>query len=170
MIGTAFHANCSTVDGCVRDVSTNEIADRLDVCEETVYDMLKAHALLPILPWKVGRSADLKERNVVDVRGFPLGAFKATNVGKVVSTFDHDDEKDWDHVDFVVDAQLSPGNSGSPVLAVSCKTGEPETRVRTISMSLILSVGTVKGSSAKTTKSANFPGVIDPLMASSCEL
>ena len=29
-----------------------------------------------------------------------LGAFKATNVGKVVSTYDHDDEKDWDHVDF----------------------------------------------------------------------
>ena len=88
--------------------------------------VLKAHALLPILPWKVGRSADLKERNVVDVRGFPLGAFKATNVGKVVSTYDHDDEKDWDHVDFVVDAQLSPGNSGSPVLAVSCRTGEFE--------------------------------------------
>jgi len=63
---------------------------------------------------------------VVDVRGFPLGAFKATNVGKVVSTYDHDDEKDWDHVDFVVDAQLSPGNSGSPVLAVSCRTGEFE--------------------------------------------
>ncbi len=88
--------------------------------------VLKAHGLLPILPWKVGRSADLKERNVVDVRGFPLGAFKATNVGKVVSTYDHDDEKDWDHVDFVVDAQLSPGNSGSPVLAVSCRTGEFE--------------------------------------------
>ncbi|HTS81947.1 MAG TPA: serine protease [Myxococcaceae bacterium] len=88
--------------------------------------VLKAHALLPILPWKVGRSADLKERNVVDVRGFPLGAFKATNVGKVVSTYDHDDEKEWDHVDFVVDAQLSPGNSGSPVLAVSCRTGEFE--------------------------------------------
>jgi serine protease Do len=88
--------------------------------------VLKAHALLPILPWKVGRSADLKERNVVDVRGFPLGAFKATNVGKVVSTYDHDDEKDWDHIDFVVDAQLSPGNSGSPVLAVSCRTGEFE--------------------------------------------
>jgi serine protease Do len=47
-------------------------------------------------------------------------------VGKVVSTYDHDDEKDWDHVDFVVDAQLSPGNSGSPVLAVSCRTGEFE--------------------------------------------
>ena len=63
---------------------------------------------------------------MVDVRGCPLGAFKATNVGKVVSTYDHDDEKDWDHVDFVVDAQLSPGNSGSPVLAVSCRTGEFE--------------------------------------------
>jgi serine protease Do len=78
------------------------------------------------LPWKIGRSAGIRERNVVDVRGFPLGAFHATNVGKVVSAYDHDDEKDWDHDDFVVDALLSPGNSGSPVLAVSCRTGEYE--------------------------------------------
>lgn len=88
--------------------------------------VLKARVQLPILPWKVGRSAALRERNVVDVRGFPLGAFRATNVGKVVSAYDHDDEKDWDHDDFVVDALLSPGNSGSPVLAVSCRTGEYE--------------------------------------------
>jgi serine protease Do len=47
-------------------------------------------------------------------------------VGKVVSAYDHDDERDWDHDDFVIDALLSPGNSGSPVLAVSCRTGEYE--------------------------------------------
>ncbi|HME92322.1 MAG TPA: serine protease, partial [Myxococcaceae bacterium] len=88
--------------------------------------VVKARVQLPILPWKVGRSAALRERNVVDVRGFPLGAFRATNVGKVVSAYDHDDEKDWDHDDFVIDALLSPGNSGSPVLAVSCRTGEYE--------------------------------------------
>lgn len=88
--------------------------------------VLRAKTTLPILPWKIGRSAALRERNVVEVRGFPLGAFQATNVGKVVSAFDHDDEKDWDHDDFVIDALLSPGNSGSPVLAVSCKTGEFE--------------------------------------------
>ena len=88
--------------------------------------VLKARVPLTTLPWKVGRSAALRERNVVDVRGFPLGAFRATNVGKVVSAYDHDDEKDWDHDDFVIDALLSPGNSGSPVLAVSCRTGEYE--------------------------------------------
>jgi hypothetical protein len=81
---------------------------------------------LPILPWKIGNSARLRDRNIVDVRGFPLGVFKATNVGKVVSAYDHDTYKDWDHDDFVVDALLSPGNSGSPVLAISCKTGEFE--------------------------------------------
>lgn len=81
---------------------------------------------LPVLPWKIGHSARLKDRNIVDVRGFPLGVFKATNVGKVVSAYDHDTYKDWDHDDFVVDALLSPGNSGSPVLAISCKTGEFE--------------------------------------------
>jgi len=125
---------CKRVSDALRIVeSERDTYDRDDIpLQRVVTDksmdmaVLKAHALLPILPWKVGRSADLKERNVVDVRGFPLGAFKATNVGKVVSSYDHDDEKDWDHVDFVVDAQLSPGNSGSPVLAVSCRTGEFE--------------------------------------------
>jgi S1-C subfamily serine protease len=125
---------CKRISDAVRIVeSERDSYDRDDtplqrVVTDRSMDMavLKAHALLPILPWKVGRSADLKERNVVDVRGFPLGAFKATNVGKVVSTYDHDDEKEWDHVDFVVDAQLSPGNSGSPVLGVSCRTGEFE--------------------------------------------
>ncbi|HEU4582343.1 MAG TPA: serine protease [Polyangiaceae bacterium] len=88
--------------------------------------VLSTASKLPVLPWKIGHSARLKERNIVDVRGFPLGVFKATNVGKVVSSYDHDTYKDWDHDDFVVDALLSPGNSGSPVLAISCKTGEFE--------------------------------------------
>ncbi len=88
--------------------------------------IIKARASLNILPWKIGKSGSLKERNVVDVRGFPLGAFKATSLGKVISTYDRDDYKDWDHDDFVIDAAMSPGNSGSPVLAVSCFTGEYE--------------------------------------------
>ena len=88
--------------------------------------VLRARTTLPILPWKIGRSAALRERNAVEVRGFPLGAFRALNVGKVISAYDHDDYKDWDHDDFVIDALLSAGNSGSPVLALSCKTGEFE--------------------------------------------
>ena len=88
--------------------------------------VLRAKVMLPVLPWKLGRSASLRDRNVVEVRGFPLGAFAATNEGKVISAFDHDDERNWDHDDFVIDALLSAGNSGSPVLAVSCKTGELE--------------------------------------------
>ena len=100
---------------------TRVVADpQLDIA------VLKAKGLLPVLQWKIGRSADIKERNVVDVRGFPLGVFKATNVGKVVSAYDHDNFRDWDHDDFIVDALLSPGNSGSPVFAISCKTGEFE--------------------------------------------
>jgi serine protease Do len=88
--------------------------------------VLKTRANLQVMPWKVGRSAALRERNLVEVRGFPLGAFRATNIGKVISTHDHDDYGDWDHDDFVVDALLSAGNSGSPVLAISCATGEYE--------------------------------------------
>lgn len=88
--------------------------------------ILRAKVTLPVLPWKLGRSAALRDRNVVEVRGFPLGAFAATNEGKVISAFDHDDERSWDHDDFVIDALLSAGNSGSPVLAVSCQTGEFE--------------------------------------------
>jgi serine protease Do len=88
--------------------------------------VVKTKTLLPVLPWRIGRSAQLKERNVVEVRGFPLGAFKATVEGRVTSVYDHDDFREWDHDDFVVDAQLSTGNSGSPVLAISCATGEYE--------------------------------------------
>ena len=78
--------------------------------------ILKAPKVLPVLPWKVGRSSALRARTAVDVRGFPLGAFQASSVGKVISTHDLDREREWDHDDFVVDALLSPGNSGSPVL------------------------------------------------------
>jgi serine protease Do len=60
------------------------------------------------------------------VRGFPLGVFQAVNTGKVVTPYDRDEYRDWDHVDFIIDAPLSTGSSGSPVLAVSTRTGEYE--------------------------------------------
>jgi serine protease Do len=88
--------------------------------------VLKTHTPLKLIPYRIGRSSALHVGNAVAVHGFPLGAFAATNLGKVVNAYDHDVEKDWDHVDFVIDALLSPGNSGSPVLAVSCRTGEYE--------------------------------------------
>ncbi|MGO8969104.1 MAG: trypsin-like peptidase domain-containing protein [Myxococcaceae bacterium] len=115
----------------VDDTTDTYEADDLPLSRVVVDPMLdiavlKAKTLLPVLPWKLGRSAGLKERNVVDVRGFPLGVFKATNVGKVTSAYARDSYKDWDHDDFVIDALLSPGNSGSPVFAISCKTGEFE--------------------------------------------
>ena len=88
--------------------------------------ILRSSKPLPVMPWKIGKSGALRVRNVVDVRGFPLGVFSATNVGKVVSEHDHDSFKNWNHDDFVIDALLSQGNSGSPVLAVSCRTGEFE--------------------------------------------
>lgn len=88
--------------------------------------VLRAHQKLPIMPWAIGKSAALQARDAVMVKGFPLGEFRATNVGKVISPYDHDRFGDWNHDDFVVDALLTSGGSGSPVLAVSCKTGQLE--------------------------------------------
>ncbi len=88
--------------------------------------VLKAKTKLTVMPWKIGHSAAVTPRIAVEVKGYPLGAFSATNVGKVVSAYDHDDYGAWNHDDFVVDALLTHGGSGSPVLALSCKTGEWE--------------------------------------------
>ncbi len=88
--------------------------------------VLKAASPLGVMPWRIGRSAALRDRVAVMVRGFPLGVLRATSVGKVINAHDHDDVKEWNHDDFVVDALLSQGNSGSPVFAVSCRTGELE--------------------------------------------
>ena len=88
--------------------------------------IVKAHKLLPLMPFRFGRSSALRAGNLVQVRGFPLGAFSALSVGKVVNPYTEDTEKGWSHSDFVIDALLSAGNSGSPVFAVSCRTSEPE--------------------------------------------
>ncbi len=88
--------------------------------------ILKAGRRLTILPYAIGRSQALRQGNAVEVRGFPLGLLHAVNTGKIVNPYDVDVEQGWDHVDFVIDALLSEGNSGSPVLALSCKTGRLE--------------------------------------------
>jgi len=88
--------------------------------------ILKANQKLTILPYKIGKSAALRQGNTVEVRGFPLGVMQAVSTGKVVNPYDRDQEQGWDHVDFVIDALLAEGNSGSPVLAASCKTRDLE--------------------------------------------
>jgi serine protease Do len=88
--------------------------------------ILKANQKLTVIPYKFGKSAGLRQGNVVEVRGFPLGVMQAVSSGKVVNPYDRDQEQGWDHVDFVIDALLSEGNSGSPVLAVSCKSRQME--------------------------------------------
>lgn len=88
--------------------------------------VVRAKAKLRLLPYRTGHSAALSTGDVVIVRGFPLAVFQAYNTGKVINTLDDDRYKHWEHVDFIVDAQLSNGNSGSPVLALNRKTGEYE--------------------------------------------
>jgi serine protease Do len=86
--------------------------------------VMKAPQVLNVIPYKIGKSARLRQGNAIRVRGFPLGVMQAVSDGKIVNPYDRDQEQGWDHIDFVVDALLSEGNSGSPVLAVSCATRE----------------------------------------------
>ncbi len=94
--------------------------DALDIA------VLATREPLRTIPYRLGRSADLRVGNAVLVRGYPLGAFPASNAGRVIGLGQRDLERGWDHEDFAVDALLNLGSSGSPVLAVSCETGEPE--------------------------------------------
>ncbi len=86
--------------------------------------VLKAGQVLTTLPYRIGKSAGIRQGQAVQVRGFPLGLIQAVNTGKVVNPYDRDQEQGWDHTDFVIDALLSEGNSGSPVLALSCQSGD----------------------------------------------
>jgi len=86
----------------------------------------KASPRLSVMPYKLGRSKDLRVGNYVYVRGFPLGVFQAVNTGRIVNLYDSDKEQGWDHQDFIVDALLSSGNSGSPVFAIDCMQGSFE--------------------------------------------
>jgi S1-C subfamily serine protease len=88
--------------------------------------VLASRQPLRVVPYRFGRSADLRIGNAVLARGYPLGAFMATNAGRVIGLGQRDVERGWDHEDFAVDALLNLGSSGSPVLAVSCQTGDPE--------------------------------------------
>jgi serine protease Do len=88
--------------------------------------ILKASQRLVVIPYKIGKSAALRLGDAVQVRGFPLGVMQAVSSGKVVNPYDRDQERNWDHVDFVIDALLAEGNSGSPVLAASCRSHELE--------------------------------------------
>jgi S1-C subfamily serine protease len=84
--------------------------------------ILKGQVRVELIPFALGQSSAIHAGDSVQVRGFPLSAFQAVSTGKVINPHSRDQEDRWDHVDLVVNAPLSPGNSGSPVLAVSCRT------------------------------------------------
>lgn len=88
--------------------------------------VVRAKVKLRVIPYRIGHSSALSSNDVVVVRGFPLGVFQAYNTGKVINTRDDDLYRQWDHLDFIIDAQLSAGGSGSPVLALNRTTGEYE--------------------------------------------
>ncbi len=99
---------------------------RVLVDSELDLGIVKTTTKLPTLPFRIGTSAGIRAGNAIEVRGFPLGAFSALSTGKITNARQHDDEQGWNHTDMVTDAQLSRGQSGSPVLAVSCATREFE--------------------------------------------
>lgn len=88
--------------------------------------VLKTRTPLNVMPYRFGQSSALRVGNVVVARGFPLGAFAASNVGRVTNAHHVDTDEVWDHTDFVTDAALNSGNSGSPVFALSRRTREYE--------------------------------------------
>ena len=88
--------------------------------------VVKARRRLNVMPYALGTSAALRTGDAVEVRGYPLGAFAAANGGKVTNPYVEDVEDKWNHTDFALDALVNRGNSGSPVLAVSCTSGEYE--------------------------------------------
>jgi len=108
------------------DESTQVPLTRVAVDPALDVAVLKTRHPLRILPYRLGRSAGLKVGNAVLARGYPLAAFAAFNSGRVTAVGQADHEKGWAHDDFTVDALLNSGNSGSPVFAISCKTGELE--------------------------------------------
>jgi serine protease Do len=99
---------------------------RVLVDAELDLSIVKTSVRLPVLPFRIGSSAALRAGNAIEIRGFPLGAFAALSTGKVSNPNQRDEEQGWSHTDMVVDAQLSRGQSGSPVLAVSCASRELE--------------------------------------------
>ncbi len=99
---------------------------RVLVDAELDLSIVKTLVKLPVLPFRIGSSAALRAGNAIEIRGFPLGAFAALSTGKVSNPSQRDEEQGWSHTDVVVDAQLSRGQSGSPMLAVSCATRELE--------------------------------------------
>jgi serine protease Do len=135
-----FHKIDGVQDGCKRvEDKLRIVRDERDdfepgqiplsrVAVEPLLDaaILKANQRLNALPYRIGKSAGLRQGNAALVRGFPLGVMQAVSSGKIVNPYDRDQEQGWDHVDFVIDALLSEGNSGSPVLALSCHTRELE--------------------------------------------
>jgi serine protease Do len=99
---------------------------RVVVDEALDLAVLKTRHPLSVMPYRIGRSSALRVGNAVKVRGYPLAVFAASNTGRVISTGQPDHERSWSHEDFAIDAPLNAGSSGSPVFAVSCKTGQLE--------------------------------------------
>ncbi len=126
--------------GCRRVSSTLSVVDNEDdsyskddiplsrVLSDAELDIaiLRAPFRVSRIPFDVGRSAGLRTGAAVHVRGYPLGAFQAVTLGKIINPRHPDREQGWNHLDFVVDAPLSEGSSGSPVLAANCRTGRFE--------------------------------------------
>lgn len=109
-----------TFDKNFVELKITAIAPELDAA------ILEGKVNISPIPYKIGSSSELKTGNVVMIKGFPLGIFNASNTGKVINVNIEDNDGDWHHTDFIVDAQLNTGQSGSPVFAINCERGEYE--------------------------------------------
>jgi serine protease Do len=73
-------AGCKKVSETLTLVDEHDSYTRDDVAVTRVVSdpqldivVLRTAASLQVMPWKIGRSGAMRERNMVEVRGFPLG-------------------------------------------------------------------------------------------------
>jgi serine protease Do len=127
-------ADCHLVSRAIKIVeSETDANDRDDLALTRVVSdprldvaVLRSRATLPVLPWAMGRSAALRERDVLYVAASSQGTRPGQNVDRVARPVVRDERGGWSHDDFVLDTTLPEAWSGSPVFAASCASGQLE--------------------------------------------
>lgn len=107
------------VDSATDQKPEDNISLELVVTDEKL-DMavLKTTRKLNVYPYKRGKSSELLSGNIARAEGYPQALIKATTQGIISTATNPNKEVTFEDEDFVIDAAINPGNSGSPVFAL----------------------------------------------------